>query len=174
MSLLDAGCGDGRNTWLPLQLGCSVFCIDRDTERLALLREYASAFASTSGSIQIERGELDHLPYKSEQFDAVICSAVLHFARDRAHFEAMFRELVRVLKPGGLLWFRMTTTEGLAVPGVRLGPDLYELPDGTVRYLLDKQFLESLMAELNLVYLDPFKSVNVDNLRSMCVVCLTK
>ena len=36
--------------------------------------------------------------------DVVLSSAVLHFARDEAQFEAMVREMWRVLKPGGMLF----------------------------------------------------------------------
>ncbi len=36
--------------------------------------------------------------------DVVISSAVLHFARDDAQFEAMLRGTWRVLKPGGLFF----------------------------------------------------------------------
>ena len=43
-----------------------------------------------------------------------MASAVLHFARDEAHFEAMLRQLWRVLKPGGLFFARLASTIGIA------------------------------------------------------------
>ena len=39
------------------------------------------------------------LPWPDGRMDAVICSAVLHFARDRSHFERMIDEMWRVLAP---------------------------------------------------------------------------
>ena len=45
--------------------------------------------------------------------DAVISSAVLHFARDEAHFLAMLRGTWRTVRPGGLLFCRLASSIGL-------------------------------------------------------------
>ncbi len=42
-----------------------------------------------------------------------MASAVLHFARDAAHFEAMLRQMWRVLRPGGLFFARLASTIGI-------------------------------------------------------------
>ena len=46
---------------------------------------------------------------KKIHFDFIICSAVLHFCENREHFRELFKEIVRVLRPNGIFWFRMTT-----------------------------------------------------------------
>ena len=53
--------------------------------------------------------------------DVVMASAVLHFARDKAHFEAMLRQLWRVLKPGGIFFARLASTIGIAEQGPSAG-----------------------------------------------------
>ena len=50
-------------------------------------------------SDQIQHGPLESLPWEDGSVDAVISSAVLHFARDEEQFSAMVRELWRVLAP---------------------------------------------------------------------------
>ena len=45
--------------------------------------------------------------------DLVISSAVLHFARDDDHFQAMLQGTWRVLKPGGLLFCRLASSIGM-------------------------------------------------------------
>ena len=45
--------------------------------------------------------------------DVVVNSAVLHFARDDAHFDAMLQGSWRVLKPGGLFFCRLASTIGM-------------------------------------------------------------
>ncbi len=174
MRILDAGCGGGRNVWLPARLGCEVHGVDQNPDAISGLLETAKLLDINVENSNFIVGELHGLPYDDGVFDVVICSAVLHFASSRAHFTAMLKELYRVCKSGGMIWFRMTTKEALPDCGKQIEQDIYELPDGSIRYLLDKSYLEQLMQQWNLMYLDPFKAVNVDNLRSMCVVCLAK
>ena len=45
------------------------------------------------------------MSFDNDVFDAVICSAVLHFADGRDQFDRMVDEMWRVLAPGGaLVW----------------------------------------------------------------------
>ena len=50
--------------------------------------------------------------------DVVMASAVLHFARDPRHFEAMLRQMWRVLRPGGLFFARLAARIGIEPPSV--------------------------------------------------------
>ena len=172
MRVLDAGCGGGRNVWLASQTGCHVYGVDQNPEAIEAFKENAGHYDTPINSANFSVQELHDMKFESDYFDLVICSAVLHFASSREHFTAMLKELVRVAKPGGMIWFRMTTKEALPDLGHQIAEDVYELPDGSTRYLLDKPYVESLMAKWGLSYLDPFKTVNVSDLRSMCVVCL--
>lgn len=86
----------------------------------------------------------------------------------------MFSEMVRVLKPGGSLFLRVATDIGIADKIKPLGMGRYHLPDGSDRFLMTKPALESQMRRLNLRWLEPFKTVLVDDLRSMAVVVLGK
>ena len=73
--------------------------------------------------------------------DAVICSAVLHFAKDEAHFGRMVEELWRVLAPDGLLFARLASSIGLEQ---RIGPVAgrqVRLPDGSDRFVVDEAML---------------------------------
>jgi ubiquinone/menaquinone biosynthesis C-methylase UbiE len=99
---------------------------------------------------------------------------VLHFADDEQHFQAMFREMVRVLRPGGSIFIRMTTDAGLAHKLIPLGNGRYYLPDGSERFLLSRQMLDQLLEQYHLELLEPFKTVLVEELRSMGVVVLQK
>ena len=46
-------------------------------------------------------GDVDHLPFADASFDAVTCFAVLHHLY---RFEALAREVARVLRPGGVFY----------------------------------------------------------------------
>jgi ubiquinone/menaquinone biosynthesis C-methylase UbiE len=87
--------------------------------------------------------DVDRLPWPDASFDAVVCSAVLHFADDAAHFERMVEELWRVLAPRGLFFARLASNIGLETvigPGGRR----VRLPDGSDRFVVDEAMLLTL------------------------------
>lgn len=107
-NILDAGCGEGRNLKWFYTNGFDISGIDTDAERL----ENAKLMYPKSAT-NFQVGNLDALPYGENEFNDVICSAVLHFAQSKKHFFTMFSELVRVLKQQGTLFIRVASDIGL-------------------------------------------------------------
>jgi len=99
-------------------------------------------------------------------YHVVISSAVLHFARDDAQFDAMLRGSMRVLKPDGLFFCRLASSIGIESQIRQVGGRRYKLPDASVRYLVDEALLESLTEQLGEMA-DPLKTTVVQNQRSM-------
>jgi hypothetical protein len=99
--------------------------------------------------------------------DVVISSAVLHFARDDAHFDAMLRGTWRVLKPDGLLFCRLASTIGMEDRMKRLAGRRFLLPDGSERYLVDEALLLRLAEQLGGRLVDPLKTTVVQDQRCM-------
>jgi SAM-dependent methyltransferase len=99
--------------------------------------------------------------------DVVICSAVLHFARDDAQFTGMLNECWRVLKPDGLLFSRLASSIGLDGRGQPLGGRRYRLPDRSERYLVDEPLLLALTRDLGGALADPLKTTVVQGQRCM-------
>ena len=111
--MLDAGCGAGRNLPYFLARGFEIYAIDEDPGAVAAARQLAAALAPALPADNIRQGALHALPWPDGRMDAVVCSAVLHFARDRAHFERMVDEMWRVLAPGGLFFARLASSIGI-------------------------------------------------------------
>ena len=99
--------------------------------------------------------------------DVVVSSAVLHFARDDAQFDAMVREMWRVLKSGGMLFCRLASSIGMEDRVAPIGGRRFALPDGSERYLVDEAMLMDLTARLGGRLLDPLKTTVVQNQRCM-------
>jgi len=165
--VLDAGCGSGRNSYYLLTQCVEVHGVDTNPDAVAGLRELATELGQPAdlGYFRVE--PLDALTFASGAFDVVICSAVLHFARDDAHFEAMVRELWRVLRPGGLFFARLASSIGMESQVRRIEGRRFALPDGSERYLVDEPQLMSLMASLGGQLLDPIKTTVVSHQRAM-------
>src|SRR6185295_7335466 len=81
--VLDAGCGAGRNLPYFLARGFDIYAIDEDPGAVAAARALAARLAPALPADQIRQGTLHALPWADARMDAIVCSAVLHFARDR-------------------------------------------------------------------------------------------
>ncbi len=172
--IMDAGCGKGRNMVFFLQNGFDVYGIDNDATAIETIRLKAADRAPLIPGNHFRLGELEHLSFPDEFFDAVICNAVLHFARDEPHFRAMTDQLWRVLKPGGLLFARLASTIGITHLLQHLDGRRYRLPDDAERFLVDDKFLMEENQRLGAESLEPLKTTVVQNLRSMTTWCITR
>ncbi len=170
MKILDAGCGEGRNCIYFLNEGFSVFGVDSNPIAAQMARIYAQTIRKDYDIHRFQRALVEDMPFHAEAFDAVISSAVLHFASDEAHFNRMFGEMMRVLKPGGICFLRMCTGfGGIQELSKELGDGLFDLPDGSKRFLLTGGLLEDIMKRHQLTYLEAPKSVLVHDQRAMGV-----
>lgn len=166
MRVLDAGCGGGRNLVYLLRNGFDVSGNDADGRAIAQVRELASALAPGAPTdFRIEA--IEDTTFPDAAFDVVLASAVLHFARDEAHFGAMVTQLWRVLKPGGLFFARLASTIGIASDVHPLGKGRYRLPDGSDRFLVDAGAIEAWTGRLGGTLIDPIKTTVVHGQRSM-------
>lgn len=168
--ILDAGCGHGRNMHWFIHNNMQVYGIDRDSFAIEGLK---AQHPEMSGE-RLQSCPVESMPFPDDYFDHVISSAVLHFAEGPEQFFAMWQEMVRVLKPGGSLFVRMTADTGIEGRALPRGSGIYLLPDGTMRFLLTKSLLKSLIDTFPLGFLEPFKSVIVDDMRSMSTLVLQK
>jgi len=171
--VLDAGCGEGRNLPYFLSNGFDVAAIDSDAASVATVSRLFTKLAPHLPADQVRQGQVDALPWPTGSRDAVISSAVLHFARDITHFHGMVHEAWRVLAPGGLFFARLASSIGIEA---RLSATVgrVRLPDGSERFVVDEATLLQISAELGGRLLDPIKTTNVQGLRAMTTWVLEK
>jgi SAM-dependent methyltransferase len=163
--VLDAGCGSGRNLLYLMRMGCRVWAVDTNPDAVAGVRELAADLRTGLPPEHFRVEAVESLSFNDSAFDVVLSSAVLHFARDAAHFRAMVDEMWRVLRPGGMFWTRLASTlpAGLGTP-----------PDGPYSYLVTPDQLEQLTASLGGQLLDPIKTTLVHHSRSMTTWVIRK
>lgn len=172
--VLDAGCGHGRNLVFFFRQGFDVFGLDRDEGAVQRVRGLARELAPGLPAEHFRVGEVDALPWGDGEMEAVVCSAVLHFAEDEDHFGRMLRETWRVLAPGGLFFARLASTIGMDPPPRLDARRRARLPDGSERFLVDEEMLLEWTRRLGGELLDPIKTTVVQNLRCMTTWCLLK
>ena len=173
-TIIDVGCGVGRNSHYFLKNGYNVFGVDQDAGAIENIKALAKQLAPETPTENFVVAKVEEIPFIDASFDLAICSAVLHFANNEAHFEAMLRSIWRVIKPGGFFFARLASDIGIETLVKRVGDAGYLLPDGSVRYLVNHNMLIDYTKQLNGELFEPIKTTNVSNLRAMTTWCVRK
>lgn len=165
MRVVDAGCGHGRNLVYLMREGYEVFGVDANAEAVAEIREMAGQLAPGLPSENFQVAAIEAMPFPDAFADVVVCNSVLHFARDEAHFDAMLREMWRVLRPGGILFCRLGSTIGMTFETV--GRRVFRMPDRQEWFLVDEAMVMGLTRTLGGALVDPLKTTVVQGMRCM-------
>ncbi len=172
MRVLDAGCGYGRNLVHLLREGCEIFALDASREGVEHVRQLSASLGTGLPAENFQVGLIEQMPFPDAFADVVICSSVLHFARDDEHFRMMLSELWRVLRPGGMLFCRLGSRIGMDFEWVR--GNIYVIGDGSEWFLVDEEMLLEFTEEMNAVLVDPLKTTVVQDYRCMTTWVLRK
>jgi SAM-dependent methyltransferase len=110
-TILDAGCGFGRNALALAMRGASVVCLDHDSDRLRALMSHAPKLMAGSKNPQLQSGRLypvcadvDLWPFPKECFSTILC---VHLVK-RKLFEPFRNSLV----PHGFLYLETFGGQG--------------------------------------------------------------
>lgn len=174
MSILDAGCGGGRNLIYFLRSGLNVFAVDQNADAVEQVKFLSKNLAPNLPTENFQVSSVEKMPFPDASFDWVISSAVLHFAESETKFNKMLKEMWRVLKPNGNLFVRLASSIGIEDKIIPTENGRYNIPDGSERFLVNEEFLLTATENLGGTLLEPIKTTNVQNLRCMTTWILYK
>lgn len=118
---LDAGCGFGRHLWNAARVGAQMVGID-----FSAAIDVSARNTAHLPNVVLAQADLYHAPLAPNSFDVVYAIGVLHHLPEP---EAAFHQLVRLVKPGGVIaiwvyskhrWWSRWLLEGLRWVTVRL------------------------------------------------------
>lgn len=158
-TLLDVGCGTGRHLPFLAQAGITITAVDADPAAVAAA---AQLLSQLPGNHAVQVARLPELGLE-EVYDAVVCIAVLHFAPDQSAFHRWADACWQRLRPGGLLFARLSTR--IAMPAS--GPSAF-----TYRASLDDLAVCERRWQARRV--DPLKTTLVEDKREMSTWTLRK
>ena len=168
MKILDAGCGEGRNTHYFIQQGYQIFGIDINPTAIQMARLYAKTLDPDYDLLRFQVASIEALPFHDGAFDVLLSSAVMHFASNSTQFFSMLSEQMRVLKKGGFFWLRTCTDAGGCFPlKESLGQGRWRLPDGTERFVIDEEITQFMVRQYQFEMLELPKSALVHGQRAM-------
>jgi len=111
-TVLDLGCGSGRDAYVLSQMvgeNGYVIGVDMTDEQLAVAREHidwhTEKFGYKKPNVEFKKAYIEDLQsagIADNSVDVIISNCVINLSADK---EKVFREIYRVLKPGGELYF---------------------------------------------------------------------
>lgn len=87
-SVLDIGCGNGKQLQALAQRGCRAVGVEPKPDLVN---------KCNSMGLNVVQGWAEKLPFQDESFEGIICKVVMPFTAE----SVAFREIARVLRPGG-------------------------------------------------------------------------
>ena len=101
--VLDLGAGGGFDVFIAgKKVGAAgrAIGVDMTAEMLAKARKNVTTYRERTGldNVEFRLGEIEHLPVADNSVDAVISNCVINLSPDKPQ---VWREIARVLKPGG-------------------------------------------------------------------------
>ena len=148
--IIDLGCGSGNDTLYLIERGKKVIPCDYSKNAIENIKnnfpeiERAECFDMTKG-----------LPFEDNLTDIIISDLSLHYFTEKKTFEIL-DEIKRVLKPNGLLFFRVNSINDVnygAREGKEIESHLYETADGRYKRFFDEKDIASFFANWEKLYI---------------------
>lgn len=149
--IIDLGCGCGNNTLYLIEKGKEVIPCDYSKNAIENIKKNFPEVEKTE-CFDMSKG----LPFEDNLTDIIISDLSLHYFTEQQTFEIL-DEIKRVLKPNGLLFFRVNSVKDLnsgAGQGKEIETHLYETNDGRYKRFFDEKDIDKFFADWEKIYIN--------------------
>jgi SAM-dependent methyltransferase len=153
-TILELGCGTGNDAARLAGEGYSVTAIDLSGEAIGQARARFGSMARFAVADMTRR-----LPFPGGGFDAVMSNVAMHMFPDGVT-RAVFAEVGRLVRPGGLFLFHVNALEDRQLrarwqPARELEPDYVAEASGQTVHFFSEAYLRELLEGWRELHLDP-------------------
>ena len=149
LKVADLGCGAGRYTiWLAKQ-GYDVYACDASEGMLNKTKEGLEKIGYPDIEKKILKSRLENLSFEDQMFDIVLTNGVIHNAFTCEEYVLCLKECVRVLKPDGVLYLSVFTSDTVDEKLEKEEEHVYLTPDGLRMVLFSKEEIVQMLSELD-------------------------
>jgi len=155
--ILELGGGQGRDTFFLVQSGFTVDVLDYAAPGVEAMQRKARELGVSDSVHPAQHDVRRPLPFPDATFDACYSHMLFCMALTTADLDALSREILRVLRPGGLCVYTVRTTNDPDFGrGIHRGEDLYE-NQGFIVHFFDRTKVERLGHGYEIVSIDEFE-----------------
>lgn len=139
-SVLELGCGQGRDTFLFARNGLEVTALDYSETAVSVVKEKAKA-AELASRVHAQTHNLkEPLPFSDNSFDACFSHMLLCMELSTAEIGFILRETHRILKPRGLAVYSVRSNfDKHYRTGTHLSEDMYEIGGFVVHFFTEEK-----------------------------------
>lgn len=148
--IIDLGCGSGNDTLYLIEKGKNVIPCDYSKNAIENIKRNFPEVERTE-NFDMSKG----LPFEDNFTNIIIADLSLHYFSEEKTFEIL-EEIKRVLKPNGLLLFRVNSVKDVnhgAGEGKEIETHLYETEDGRQKRFFDEQDIKKFFDEWENLYM---------------------
>ena len=157
VTLLDLGCGDGKDSFFFLSKGYQVTAIDFSIKALKILKEEQRNHPNAK--LKILSQDIKNINLPENKFDVVYSDVSLHFFTDKS-LTNIFKKINNILKPGGLLFIRVKSkNDGLYGKGKAIEDDMFMF-QGKVRHFFSKNYMKNKLSDFEIVSISETKRLH--------------
>jgi len=147
-TLLDLGCGNGRDSLYFARKGLQVTAADWSKSGLDQLQKLAEA--KKVANLEVVQQDISKLTFKPNSFDVIYAHLSLHYFDDKTT-RRIFDKMYSVLKKDGLLFIKCKSTDDMLYGrGRKLEENMYKFR-GHVRHFYDKEYMTALLAKFQII-----------------------
>jgi ubiquinone/menaquinone biosynthesis C-methylase UbiE len=155
-TLLDLGCGTGRDSLYFAHKGLKVTAADWSQSGLDQLQKLAKK--RKVANLEVIQQDISKLTFKPNSFDVIYAHLSLHYFDDKTTKE-IFGKLHGVLKKDGLLFVKCKSTDDMLYgQGLKIEKNMYERKNH-VRHFFDKDYMTALLAKFQIIKVRKSSSV---------------
>lgn len=148
--IIDLGCGSGNDTLYLIEKGKKVIPCDYSQNAINNIKKNFPE-ADRTECFDMTKG----LPFDDNFTDIIISDLSMHYFTEEKTF-GLLDEMKRVLKPGGILLFRVNSIRDFnhgAGKGTEIEKHLYETADGRYKRFFDEEDFKKFFLDWEEVYL---------------------
>ena len=157
-TILELGCGQGRDTWMLLQRGFEVTALDYSESGVRQLGERTKAFRLEKRLVLRTHDARQRLPFPDESFDG--CFSHMFFTMEliEKEIERIFSEVLRVLRPNGLHIYSVRNERDPHFrKGTHVAEDMWKNPMGFVVHFFSAEKVRTFSKGDDLLWVREFE-----------------
>jgi len=157
-TILELGCGQGRDTYMLLQRGFAVTALDYAGAGLRQLEQRGKALRLEKRLVLRVHDARQGLPFPDESFDGCFSHMFLTMELTEQELERIFGEVLRVLKPNGLnLYSVRNHRDPHFGKGTHVTEDMWQNPMGFVVHFFSAERVTRLARGYELLWVREFE-----------------